>query len=739
MKLVFKILLTLTLVITVVLGQHLKDVEIEVKVNELLRQMTFAEKVGQMTQFSGTNKQYEQMIREGKIGSLLNVIGAEKNNRLQKIAVEESRLGIPLVIGLDVIHGYRTIFPIPLAASASWDSALVRKATSIAAREASSEGINWTFAPMVDIARDPRWGRIAEGAGEDPFLGSAMASAQVLGFQGKSLADPLTLLACGKHFVAYGGAEGGRDYNTVDISERTLREIYLPPFKAAVDAGVGTLMSAFNEIGGVPASANKHTLRDILKVEWGFEGFVVSDWNSVAELVNHGIAGNRLEAGVKGLTAGVDMDMEGRCYTMAMEALVAEGTLSEELINDAVRRILRMKFKLGLFEHPYIDENIQKGLILHRDHIQTALELARESIVLLKNEKNTLPLNRKELNTIALIGPLADDKGSPLGTWKCEGREEDVVTVYEGLKNKFGDDVKIIYAKGCDVKGNNRSGFDKALKAARKADVVVMVMGESADMSGEAASRVDLNLPGVQAELINAIAETKKPVVLVLLNGRPLTLSNVESKVNAIVESWHLGIRHGNAVADVLTGDYNPSGKLTVTFPRSAGQIPIYYNHKNTGRPGDPENKFSSKYVDLPSSPLYPFGYGLSYTKFKYTGIKVENNRLTTLDDLIVSVNVKNVGKCEGVEIVQLYIQDKTGSVTRPVKELKGFQRVALEAGEQKTVQFRVPVQELGFYDLDMKYTVEPGDFSVMIGGNSEDGLTTAFKVVSLEQEEKDH
>jgi beta-glucosidase len=398
-----------------------------------------------------------------------------------------------------------------------------------------------------------------------------------------------------------------------------------------------------------------------------------------------------------------------------------------------------MKFKLGLFEHPYIDENIQKGLILHRDHIQTALELARESIVLLKNEKNTLPLNRKELNTIALIGPLADDKDSPLGTWKCEGRQGDVVTVYEGLKNKFGDDVKIIYAKGCDVKGNNRSGFDKALKAARKADVVVMVMGESADMSGEAASRVDLNLPGVQAELINAIAETKKPVVLVLLNGRPLTLSNVESKVNAIVESWHLGIRHGNAVADVLTGDYNPSGKLTVTFPRSAGQIPIYYNHKNTGRPGDPENKFSSKYVDLPSSPLYPFGYGLSYTKFKYTGIKVENNRLTTLDDLIVSVNVKNVGKCEGVEIVQLYIQDKTGSVTRPVKELKGFQRVALEAGEQKTVQFRVPVQELGFYDLDMKYTVEPGDFSVMIGGNSEDGLTTAFKVVSLEQEEKDH
>lgn len=732
MKLAFKLLFIFTLVVTVVLGQPFRDVEIEVKVNDLLRQMTFAEKVGQMTQFSGTNKQYEQMISEGKIGSLLNVIGAEKNNRIQKIAVEESRLGIPLIIGLDVIHGYRTIFPIPLAASASWDTVLIRRAAEIAAKEAASAGIHWTFAPMVDIARDARWGRIAEGAGEDQFLGSAIARAQVLGFQGKDLDDPLTLLACAKHYVGYGAAEGGRDYNTVDFSERTLREIYLPPFRAAVDAGVGTLMSAFNDIGGVPASANKHTLRDILKVEWGFNGFVVSDWNSIGELAAHGIAKDHLEAGVKGLTAGVDMDMEGRCYTTAMEALVAEGTLSEELINDAVRRILRMKFKLGLFEHPYVDENLQKGLILHRDHIQAALDLARESIVLLKNEKDTLPLNRKKLNTIALIGPLADDKDAPLGTWRCEGREENVVTVYEGLKNKFGDDVKINYAKGCDVKGSSRSGFDKALKAARKADVVVMVIGESADMSGEAASRADLNLPGVQTELINAIAETNKPIVLVLMNGRPITLSNIESKVSAIVETWHLGIRHGNAVADVLTGDYNPSGKLTVTFPRSAGQIPIYYNHKNTGRPGAPDNKFSSKYIDSASSPLYPFGYGLSYTKFKYTGIKVENDCLTPSDELVVNINVKNVGKREGMEIVQLYIRDITGSVTRPVKELKGFRRVALEAGEQKTVQFRMPVRELGFYNLDMEYTVEPGDFSVMIGGNSEDGLTTDFKVVSL-------
>ncbi|MCK4640348.1 MAG: glycoside hydrolase family 3 C-terminal domain-containing protein [Candidatus Marinimicrobia bacterium] len=732
MKFISKFLFTLTLVITVVLGQHLKDVEIEAKVNELLHQMTFAEKVGQMTQFSGTNKRYEQMIREGKIGSLLNVIGAEVNNRIQKIAVEESRLGIPLVIGLDVIHGYRTIFPIPLAASASWDTVLIRKAAEIAAKEAASAGIHWTFAPMVDIARDPRWGRIAEGAGEDPFLGSAMTRAQVLGFQGKSLADPLTLLACGKHFVAYGGAEGGRDYNTVDISERTLREIYLPPFKAAVDAGVGTLMSAFNEISGVPTSANQFTLRKILKGEWGFDGFVVSDWNSIGELVAHGIAKDRLEAGVKGLTAGVDMDMEGRCYTTDMEALVADGTLSDGLIEDAVRRILRMKFKLGLFEHPYIDENLQKKLILHQDHIQTALELARESIVLLKNEKDVLPLNRKELNTIALIGPLADDKDAPLGTWRCQGKQEDVVTVYEGLKNKFGDDVKIIYAKGCDVKNNSRSEFNKAIKAARKADVVVMVMGESADMSGEAASRADLNLPGVQAELINAIAETNKPIVLVLMNGRPITLSNIESKVTAIVESWHLGIQHGNAVANVLTGDYNPSGKLTVTFPRSVGQIPIYYNHKSSGRPNNPSDKFTSKYIDLPSSPLYPFGYGLSYTEFRYTGIEVENNRLLSTDELVVSVNVKNTGKRGGDEVVQLYIRDMVGSVTRPVKELKGFQRVALEAGEQKTVQFQIPVRNLGAYDLDMNYTVEPGEFGIMVGGNSVNVLTTTVEVVRL-------
>ncbi|MCG2717066.1 MAG: beta-glucosidase BglX [Candidatus Marinimicrobia bacterium] len=732
MKNIIRIVLIFGFSKALLLGQGILSADIEQKVDVLLSQMTFAEKIGQMTQFSGINEDYEALVRKGQIGSFLNVIGAEETNRIQKIAVEESRLGIPLVIGLDVIHGYRTIFPIPLAASASWDTVLIRKAAEIAAKEAASAGIHWTFAPMVDIARDARWGRIAEGAGEDPFLGAAVARAQVLGFQGEDLSDPLTLLACAKHYVGYGAAEGGRDYNTVDVSERTLREIYLPPFKAAVDAGVGTLMSAFNEIGGVPTSANQFTLRTILKGEWGFNGFVVSDWNSIGELVAHGIAKDRLEAGVKGLTAGIDMDMEGRCYTSDMEALVADEILSEELINDAVRRILRIKFYLGLFEHPYIDENIQKELILHRDHIQTALDLARESIVLLKNEKSVLPLNRKKLNSIALIGPLANDKDSPLGTWRCQGRQEDVVTVYEGLKNKFGDDVKIIYVKGCDVKNNSCSGFDKAIKAVQKADVVVMVMGESADMSGEAASRADLNLPGVQAELINAIAETNKPIVLVLMNGRPITLSNIESKVSAIVEAWQLGIQHGNAVADVLVGDVNPSGKLTATFPGSVGQIPIYYNHKNSGRPNISLDKFTSKYIDLPSSPLYPFGYGLSYTEFKYTGIEVENNRLAPSDELVVNINVKNAGSCDGVEIVQFYIRDLVGSVTRPVKELKGFQRVSLKAGELKTVQFRIPVRNLGAYDLDMNYTVEPGEFSIMVGGNSIDGLTTTVEVVRL-------
>lgn len=710
-------------------SQTINETAIEKKIDELLSRMTFAEKIGQMTQFSGSNAHYEQMIREGAIGSLLNVVGAAENNRLQKIAIEESRLGIPLIIGLDVIHGYRTIFPIPLASSASWDTALIRQAARIAAREARTAGIHWTFAPMVDIARDARWGRIAEGAGEDPFLGAAIARALVQGFQGNDLSDGAALLACAKHYVAYGGAEGGRDYNTVDISERTLREIYLPPFKAAVDAGVGSLMSAFNEIGGVPASANYLTLRQILKGEWGFKGFVVSDWNAISELMNHGIASNSLEAGLKSLEAGVDMDMEGRCYTPELSKYVQNGKLSEELINDAVRRILRMKFKLGLFDHPYTNPELARMTILHPDHIRTARELAKESIVLLKNEKGLLPLDIKKIKTLAVIGPLADDKQAPLGAWSCQGKAEDVVTVLEGLKAKIPG---FLVAKGCDVRSSDRAGFKNAVEVARQADVVIMVMGESDDMSGEAASRADINLPGVQVELIKLIAETGKPIVLVLMNGRPLTLTNVEPYVAAIVETWHLGIQHGNAVADVLLGEFNPSGKLTVTFPREVGQIPLYYNHKNTGRPGNPRDKCSSKYIDAEFTPLYPFGWGLSYTTFNYSNLKVQQSRLRPIDELVVTVDVKNTGKRAGTEIVQLYIQDVVASVTRPVKELKGFQRVFLQPGEQKSVTFRLPASQLGFYNLNMQYQVEPGEFKVYVGGNSQETLASNFEIVNM-------
>ena len=716
MKSFTRIVFVTGLLSIMLMGQWAIEPQIEVRIDELLAKMTFAEKVGQMTQLSGTNARYEEMVRNGEIGSLFNVIGAKETNRVQKIAVTESRLGIPLIFGLDVIHGYRTIFPIPLASSASWDTALIRKASVIAAQEAGSEGIRWSFAPMVDIARDPRWGRIAEGAGEDPFLGSAMARAQVLGFQGENLSDPLTLMACPKHYVAYGAAEGGRDYNTADLSERTLREIYFPPFEAAVRARAGSVMSAFNEISGIPASANEFTLRGILKGEWNFNGLVVSDWNSITEVIQHGIAVDKLEAAVKSLNAGVDMDMQGGCYTPALEPMITNGTLSIDLVNDAVRRILRMKFSLGLFDHPYVDENLHQEIILNPEHIKTALELARESIVLLKNEKNILPLNRKKIKRIALIGPLADDQQSLLGCWQCMGRKEDVVSIRYGLKNRLGDEVIIDYAQGCEIISDNQGGFKKALQAARQADVVIMAMGENADMSGEGHSRSNLNLPGVQTELVTAVVEIGKPVILVLINGRPLTLADVEPQVAAIVESWQLGIQHGNAVADVLLGNYNPSGKLTASFPYSVGQVPVYYNHKNTGRPpaGDVE-QLNSKYIDCPPAPLYPFGFGLSYTTFKYSNLKLSSEAIQVDGKLVVSVQVQNTGKRDGVEVVQLYLRDLVASVTRPVKELKGFQRISLKAGETKTIEFTLTKEQFSFVGIDHKMTVEPGELQVMI------------------------
>ncbi|MFA4838134.1 MAG: beta-glucosidase BglX [Candidatus Neomarinimicrobiota bacterium] len=706
--------------------------EIEKKIDKLLSQMTLEEKLGQMTQFSGTNPAYEGMIREGKIGSLLNIRGAKEVNRLQRIAVKESRLGIPLILGNDVIHGYRTIYPIPLACAASWDTALVRQAAAVAAEEARAEGTHWTFAPMVDIARDARWGRIAEGAGEDPFLGSAIAKALVTGFQGKTLAGQSSVLACAKHFVGYGAAEGGRDYNTTDMSERTLREIYLPPFKSAVYAGAGSLMSAFNDLSGIPASANHFTLADVLKNEWQFNGFVVSDWNSIGELVAHGIASNTIEAGVAALKAGVDMDMEGRAYSDGLAMLIKQGEIPMSFVDDAVRRILRMKFELGLFDQPYTDETLAKSVILSPENLKIARNLAVESFVLLKNDRDLLPL-AKNLKTLAVIGALADDQDALLGTWECEGKAADVVSILQGIRSAVGKTTKVLYEQGCPVVNENRSGFASAIAAAKNADAVIIVLGESRNMSGEAASRAELNLPGVQEELVKEIIAVGKPVVVVLIAGRPLTIPWLAENAQAILMGWAPGIQGGNAVADVLFGDANPGGKLPVTFPRSVGQIPIYYNHKNTGKPANAFNKFSSKYIDEKSTPLFPFGFGLSYTTFKYSGLKVIADRLTSNDTLKVRVNLMNSGKRKGAEVAQLYIRDLVANVTRPVKELKGFRRVELQPGEEKTIEFAVPVAELGFYDSAMKYIVEPGKFEVMVGGNSDELLMANFEVISSE------
>jgi len=700
---------------------------IEVRVEDLLRRMTLEEKIGQMCQYSGITREYEQRIREGKVGSLLNVFGAEEINRVQRIAVAESRLGIPLLFGLDVLHGYKTIFPIPLGLASTWDPEAVKRVASIAAAEASADGVRWTFAPMVDIARDPRWGRIAEGAGEDPYLGSVMARAYVEGYQGSSLSDPNAVVACPKHYVAYGGAEGGRDYNTVDISERTLREIYLPPFKAAIEAGAETIMSAFNELNGIPASANPYTLKTILRGEWNFKGFVVSDWNAIGELINHGIAEDIYEAAEKALKAGVDMDMQGDVYRRALISLVREGKISEDLIDEAVRRILRVKFKLGLFERPYVDPDRARKIIKCREHIEAALEIARKSIVLLKNEGNLLPLS-KNISSVAVIGPLADDHEAPLGPWSCLGDPKDVITVLEGIKSKVSSETKVLYAKGCDIDGYSREGFDEAVKVAKESKVAILVLGESRDMSGEAACRANLDLPGVQEDLLREIHATGVPIVLVLMNGRPLSISWPAEHVPAIIEAWFPGIQAGHAIADVIFGDYNPGGKLPVTFPRTVGQVPIYYNHKNTGRPPLPDVKWTSKYLDVPYTPLFPFGHGLSYTRFEYTGLEINPKEVGLGDTVSIKFKVKNVGDREGDEVVQLYIRDLVATVTRPVKELKGFKRITLKPGEEKTVELKLTLKDISFLNHEMKRVVEPGEIKVMVGSSSEDiRLTGSF------------
>ncbi|MEM0308839.1 MAG: glycoside hydrolase family 3 N-terminal domain-containing protein, partial [Thermofilaceae archaeon] len=602
----------------------------------------------------------------------------------------------------------------------------------IAAREASAEGVKWTFAPMLDIARDPRWGRIAEGFGEDPYLASVMAWAAVKGFQGERLSsDPERIAACAKHYVAYGAAEGGRDYNTVDISERTLREVYLPPFKSAVAAGVATVMSAFNDLCGVPASANEFTLRRVLKGEWGFRGFVVSDWNAVGELIQHGIAADGAEAARLAVEAGVDMDMVSDLYRRHLAELVRRGVVPESLIDEAVRRVLRVKFLLGLFENPYADPERARRVVKCSEHVEAALEIARKCIVLVKNE-GVLPLS-KSLRRIAVIGPLADDRDAVLGCWRALGDPGDAVSVLEGVRRKVGSATEVLYAKGCDVSSQDRSGFAEAVEAAKRSDAVVLVVGESADMSGEAASRAHLDLPGVQEELVKTVWEAvggRIPVVMVVMSGRPLTIKWAAEHIPAIVVAWHLGVRAGDAVADVLFGDYNPGGKLPVTWPRAVGQVPIYYNHKRTGRPPSAE-RFTSKYIDEDWRPLFPFGHGLSYTRFEYSDLRVEPEKVEPGGTVTISFELANAGEREGDEVAQLYVRDVVASVTRPVMELKGFKRVTLKPGERRRIVFKLPTQLLAFYGRDMKPRIEAGLYEVMVGSSSADiRLKGSFEVL---------
>jgi beta-glucosidase len=718
------------------------DPHVERMIDSLVSVMTLGEKLGQLNQILAAWNEKEKkpylddkllkQVREGRVGSFLNVVGAAETRAMQKIAVEETRLHIPLLFGLDVIHGFRTIFPIPLAEAGSWDPELIERAERIAASEAAASGINWTFAPMVDIARDPRWGRIAEGAGEDPYLGSVIAAARVRGFQSTDLRDSSTLLACAKHYAAYGGAEGGRDYNTVDFSERTIREVYLPPFNAAVDAGAGSLMSAFNEVSGIPSSANRWLLTDVLRKEWGFDGFVVSDWTAIEELQKHGIAGSRAEAGIKAISAGVDMDMVSGIYVDDLPGMVRAGKLPESIVDESVRRVLRMKFRIGLFENPFRNctPGLDQKVILTPEHLRAAKELAGESIVLLKNDLNLLPLH-KNIGTLALIGPLVDDSTNLLGPWAGAGKSNDVVTVLNGIRNRLKGETRILVAKGCAIDSPDTSGFGEAASAATQADVVVLVAGEAGSMSGEASSRSGIGLPGVQRELVERMIGTGKPVVLILMNGRPLALPWEAEHVPAILESWFLGVQAGNAIADVLFGDINPGGKLPVSFPRSVGQIPLYYSHKPTGRPENPEDHYTSKYMDMPNSPQFPFGFGLSYTNYIYTDLRVREKRVRMQDTVRVSVRVQNTGRVAGDEIVQLYIHDEVASVTRPVLELKRFQRIHLEPNESKVVRFALTAGDLAFYDAGINRVTEPGIFTLFVGPNSVDRKEVEFELVA--------
>jgi len=732
-------------------AQQTNDAKMKTFIDALMKKMTLEEKLGQLNlpgsgdivTGQAQSSDIGKKIREGKVGGLFNIKSVAKIREVQKVAVEQSRLKIPMIFGMDVIHGYETVFPIPLGLSCTWDMQLVENSARIAAVEASADGINWTFSPMVDICRDARWGRIAEGNGEDPFLGSQIAKAMVRGYQGNDLTKNNTIMSCVKHYALYGAAEAGRDYNTTDMSRQRMFNDYLPPYKAAADAGAGSFMASFNEVEGVPATANKWLMTDVLRKQWGFKGFVVTDYTGINEMVDHGI-GDLKTVSARALMAGIDMDMVGEGLLTTLKQSLKEGKVTMAQIDLACRRILEAKYKLGLFADPYkyCDENRAKTEVFTAEHRAIARNTAAQSFVLLRNQGNILPL--KKSGTVALIGPLADNKENMPGTWSVAANFQNATSVLSGMQQVLGDKVKIIYAKGsnldADAAFEERAGmFGKALgrdnrpadviikeavEAANQADVVVAALGESAEMSGESSSRSNIEIPQAQKDLLNALLKTGKPVVLVLFTGRPLAIKEESEKVPAILNVWFGGSEAGYAIADVLFGDVNPSGKLTTTFPQNVGQVPIFYAHKNTGRPleeGKWFSKFRSNYLDVSNDPVYPFGYGLSYTSFTYSDISLSSTSLKGNQKLTATVTVTNNGKYEGKEVVQLYIRDVVGSVTRPVKELKGFQKISLKPGESKTVSFTITPEDLKFYNYDLKFDWEAGDFQIMIGTNSKE------------------
>ena len=736
-------------------------VKMNKKIDSLISVMTLEEKLGQLnlpssgdiTTGQSKSSDVAKKIKEGKIGGLFNIKSVEKIKEVQRIAVEESRLKIPLIFGMDVIHGYETTFPIPLGLSTSWDMEMIEKTAVMAAKEASADGINWTFSPMVDISRDPRWGRVSEGNGEDPFLGGEIAKAMVRGYQGDDLRKNNTILSCVKHFALYGASEAGRDYNTVDMSRIRMYNDYFPPYKAAIDAGVGSVMASFNEVDGIPATGNKWLLTEVLRNQWKFSGFLVTDYTGINEMIDHGM-GDLQTVSALALNAGVDMDMVGEGFVSTLKKSLEENKVSIEKIDASVRRILEAKYELGLFEDPYryCDLSRAKSEIFTPENRAFARKVAAQSMVLLKNENNLLPI--KKSGTIAVIGPLANTNVNMAGTWSVATPQDKSISVLQGIKEGLGNLGTVVYAKGSnlsydlgfeergtmfgkEIPRDGRSDeelLNEALTIASKADVIIAAIGESAEMSGESSSRTDISIPQAQKDLLQALIKTGKPVVLVLFNGRPLVLTEENETVPAILDVWFSGTEAGNAIADVLFGDVNPSAKITATFPRSVGQIPIYYSHKNTGRPlGNSEGKFEkfrSNYIDERNEPLFPFGYGLSYTNFKYDNLKLSTNKLSVNESLEVSIEVKNTGNYDGKEIVQLYIRDLVGSVTRPVKELKGFQKIYLKKGESKTVTFKLTIEDLKFYNYDLDFVAESGDFEVFVGTNSSETLKAKFELV---------